>query len=126
MERLQRLEHLFKALADRTRLRILSLLVGGEVCVCEIHESLRIPQPKTSRHLAYLKRAGLVADRKSGHWVHYRLSDPADELVRTILSAVTHCLTHVDTTDKDRRRLARATGRAATRRRLPPAVSCCG
>ena len=57
---LTELEGLFKALADETRLRILGLLLTGEVCVCHIHESLRIPQPKASRHLAYLRRAGLV------------------------------------------------------------------
>src|SRR5712692_8448887 len=61
------MERLFKALADATRLRILGLLLTGEVCVCHIHESLKIPQPKASRHLAYLRRAGLVEtrDRKS-------------------------------------------------------------
>ena len=69
------METLFKALADATRLRILGLLLTGEVCVCHIHESLKIPQPKASRHLAYLRRAGLVETRREGLWVHYRLGD---------------------------------------------------
>src|SRR5215213_4137307 len=71
--RLGTLEQLFKAMADQTRLRILALLAGGEVCVCDIHETLGIPQPRASRHLAYLRRTGLVLDRKEGLWVYYRL-----------------------------------------------------
>ena len=71
---LERLEGVFRALADRTRLRILALLAGGEVCVCEIHESLGLPQPTVSRHLAYLRSAGLVTGRKEGLWVHYNLA----------------------------------------------------
>src|SRR5207248_1507170 len=68
-------ERLFQALGDATRLRILGLLLAGEICVCDIHETLRISQPKASRHLAYLRRAGLVATRRQGLWVHYRLAD---------------------------------------------------
>ena len=86
------MERLFKALADATRLRILGLLLTGEVCVCDIHESLRIPQPKASRHLAYLRRAGLVATRRDGLWVHYRLAEPPDATVRTVLNAAVHTL----------------------------------
>ena len=65
------LEHTYKALADSTRLRILALLVEGEVCVCEIHDTLRLPQPTASRHLAYLKQAGLIAARKNSYWTFY-------------------------------------------------------
>src|ERR1700752_1846813 len=72
-KQLPEMETLFKALADATRLRILGLLLTGEVCVCDIHESLKIPQPKASRHLAYLRRSGLVDTRRDGLWVHYRL-----------------------------------------------------
>src|SRR6266849_726522 len=71
---LTEIERVFKALADTTRLRILGLLLTGEVCVCHIHESLRISQPKASRHLAYLRRSGLVDTRREGLWVHYRLA----------------------------------------------------
>jgi len=63
---LTEMERLFKALADTTRLRILGLLLTGEVCVCHIHESLRISQPKASRHLAYLRRSGLVQHAQGG------------------------------------------------------------
>ena len=63
---LAEMETVFRALADQTRLRILGLLLTGEVCVCHIHDSLRISQPKASRHLAYLRQAGLVATRPRG------------------------------------------------------------
>ena len=75
---LAHMERALQALGDPTRLRILSLLVGGEVCVCHIHEALRVPQPKASRHLAYLRRANLVEARKDGLWVHYRLANVDD------------------------------------------------
>ena len=105
--RLDSLETLFKALADRTRLRILGLLSNGEICVCHIHESLGIPQPMASRHLAYLRRAGLVETRRDGLWVHYRLADLADPVLEAVLSAVAHAVGHASVTAKDRRRLAR-------------------
>jgi ArsR family transcriptional regulator, arsenate/arsenite/antimonite-responsive transcriptional repressor len=103
---LDTLETLFKALADRTRLRILGLLAAGEVCVCDIHESLGLPQPTTSRHLAYLRKAGLVRGRKEGLWVHYRLADLPDPVVRTVLDAVSHAVGHLSAAARDRRRLA--------------------
>ena len=103
---LDTLETLFKALADRTRLRILGLLAAGEVCVCDIHESLGLPQPTTSRHLAYLRKAGLVSGRKQGLWVHYRLADLPDPVVRTVLDAVSHAVGHLSAAVRDRRRLA--------------------
>src|SRR5215216_1577316 len=93
---LTEMETLFKALADGTRLRILGLLLSGEVCVCHIHESLRIPQPKASRHLAYLRNAGLVDTRREGLWIHYRLAELGDPVLQTIGDAVKHALTHVD------------------------------
>src|SRR5437899_12905544 len=98
---IDQMETLFKALADATRLRILGLLLTGEVCVCDIHESLRIPQPKASRHLAYLRRTGLVETRKDGLWVHYRLAKRADPVLSTIQQAVTHALTHMAAVHKD-------------------------
>src|SRR5213592_1045811 len=78
------MERVFKALGDCTRLRILGLLLTGEVCVCDIHESLRIPQPKASRHLAYLRRSGLVETRRDGLWVHYRMATLADPVLGAI------------------------------------------
>ena len=72
------LELFFAALADRTRLRLLNLMRSGEVCVCFFAETLDTNNPKISRHLAYLKRAGLVAGRRDGKWMHYRINEPAD------------------------------------------------
>lgn len=66
---------IFKALSDETRLRILKLLQNGELCVCDIFSSLGMVQPKVSFHLAVLKEAGLIRDRKAGRWIHYRLDD---------------------------------------------------
>src|SRR5260370_24639894 len=63
----------FAALADPTRLRLLNLMNGREVCVCYFVEILRQSQPKISRHLAYLKRAGIVEARREGKWMHYRI-----------------------------------------------------
>ena len=76
---------LFAALADRTRLRILNLMQGREVCVCYFVEILEQGQPKISRHLAYLRRAGIVAARRDGKWMHYSIELPEDERARAIL-----------------------------------------
>ena len=70
------IDAVFRALADPTRLRILQLLSDGELCVCDIVDGLSVPQPKASRHLAYLRRAGLVIARKEGLWSYYRLTSP--------------------------------------------------
>ena len=110
VKQISELETLFKAFADTTRLRLLGLLLTGEVCVCDIHESLRIPQPKASRHLAYLRKAGLVDTRRDGLWNHYRLSNTSDALVRTVTEAVRHALTHVDVVHKDAERLQKRNG----------------
>lgn len=76
---------LFTALSDRTRLRLLNLMDGREVCVCYFVEILGQSQPKISRHLAYLRRAGVVAARREGKWVHYRIDAPADSGATKIL-----------------------------------------
>jgi len=76
---------LFKALADETRLRILHLLCRRELCVCQIVEVLEIGQSKASRHLATLRHAGLVTDRREGLWMYYSLSNPSVELQRQVV-----------------------------------------
>jgi ArsR family transcriptional regulator len=100
-----------RALADPTRLRVLALLVGGEVCVCHLHDTLDVPQPKASRHLAYLRRAGLVETRKDGLWVYYRLADSPDPVLRSLVHTAIHCAGHLDTVARDRQKLEDATGR---------------
>jgi ArsR family transcriptional regulator len=82
------LASLFAALADTTRLRLLNLMSGREVCVCYFVEILRQGQPKVSRHLAYLRKAGIVAARREGKWMHYRIVPQADEASASILAAV--------------------------------------
>src|ERR687892_1591378 len=72
------LEEFFRALADGTRLRLLNLLGEDEVCVCFLVEALKLSQPKISRHLAYLRRAGIVLTRRDGKWMHYRAALPSD------------------------------------------------
>jgi ArsR family transcriptional regulator len=119
------MERLFKALADVTRLRILGLLLAGEVCVCDIHESLKIPQSKASRHLAYLRRSGLVETRREGLWIHYRLGTFADPVMAAIGDAVRHALTHVDTVHRDGDRLQKRTGCCVPSPRELGRVSCC-
>jgi ArsR family transcriptional regulator len=119
------LETMFKALADVTRLRIVGLLLTGEVCVCHIHETLRIPQPKASRHLAYLRNAGLVEARRDGLWMHYRLAELPDPILRAVGDTVRHALMHLDAVHKDATRLQKKTGCCLPRaesRELP----CCG
>src|SRR6187397_1050052 len=96
------LEDAFKALADRTRLRILALLGNNEVCVCHIHDSLGLPQPTVSRHLAYLRRAGLVSARRDGVWMHYRVSTSLAPEVRLVLDASVDAVARLTSTTKDR------------------------
>ena len=122
---LNEMETLFKALGDATRLRILGLLLTGEVCVCEIHESLKIPQSKASRHLAYLRRSRLVETRRDGLWIHYRLGTLADPVLAAIVDAVRHALTHVDTVRRDGDRLQKRTGCCMPTPRDLAGVPCC-
>jgi ArsR family transcriptional regulator, arsenate/arsenite/antimonite-responsive transcriptional repressor len=79
------LDLFFRALADPTRLRLLNLIADKEICVCYFVEILGISQPKISRHLAYLRRAGVVASRRDGRWMHYRLVAPSDPAASAIL-----------------------------------------
>jgi len=81
------LSRLFAALADRTRLRLLNLMNGREVCVCYFVEILKQSQPKISRHLAYLRNAGIVSARREGKWMHYSIERPSDRGAAAILDA---------------------------------------
>jgi ArsR family transcriptional regulator len=121
---LESLDKMFKALADPTRVRILGLLGAGEICVCHIYESLRLPQPLVSRHLAYLRRAGLVDTRKEGLWVYYRMAAPRDNVTSTLLETVSHVLSHVSTVAKDAKRLEKKTGCCSVVPLMPTATCC--
>lgn len=100
-------ERFFRALADRTRLRVLNLLANDEVCVCFLVEILETTQPNISRHLAYLRRAGIVAARREGKWIHYRIVDPSDPYAATVLTGVREWLATDSEMKRDRARLVR-------------------
>ncbi len=99
------MELLFKALADRTRLRLLNLLGADEICVCYFVEVLGTSQPKISRHLAYLRRAGVVAARREGKWVHYRVVAPPDPHAACVFNEVLAWLAEDGEMRRDRERL---------------------
>ena len=96
---------MLQALGDPTRLRLLNLLRGGEICVCYFVEILGEPQPKVSRHLAYLRRAGLVEVRREGKWMHYKL---AQTLHRPVLDAILDDVADDRQMQRDRSALERA------------------
>jgi ArsR family transcriptional regulator, arsenate/arsenite/antimonite-responsive transcriptional repressor len=102
------LPEMFAALADPTRLRLLNLIAGREVCVCYFVEILRQSQPKISRHLAYLRRAGLVEARREGKWMHYRMAEKLEAETRSILAAVLAALRADKQMQADRSRLESA------------------
>ena len=99
------MELLFRALADRTRLRLLNLMGDDEICVCFLVEGLKMQQPKISRHLAYLRRAGVVAARREGKWMHYRVAEPRDEHAASIFREVRRWLSQDPEMQRDRARL---------------------
>jgi len=99
---------LFAALADATRLRLLNLMAGREVCVCHFVEILGQGQPKISRHLAYLRQAGVVAARREGKWMHYSICTPADAAAASVLNAALAALGNDKQMRADRSRLNRA------------------
>jgi ArsR family transcriptional regulator len=105
---IDKLETVFKALADKTRLRILALLGSSEVCVCHIHDTLGLTQPTASRHLAYLRRTGLVDTRRQGVWMHYRISASLDPVVRGVVDAAIEALTPA--TSQDRKQFLKVFG----------------
>ena len=98
-------ELLFRALADRTRLRLLNLMQSEEVCVCFFVEVLKTNQPKISRHLAYLRRAGIVDARREGQWIHYRIVQPDDAGAASVLKDVMSWLAGDQEMRRDRERL---------------------
>src|SRR6185295_19452346 len=98
-------ELFFRALADRTRLRLLNLMGDDEVCVCFFVEILKTNQPKISRHLAYLRRAGIVGARREGQWIHYRIVEPDDPGAARVLQDVRSWLAGEQEMQRDQQRL---------------------
>jgi len=104
----EELEALFQALGDRTRLRLLNLMADGEVCVCFFIEVLDEPQPKISRHLAYLRSAGLVTVRREAKWANYAIAPPEQPAARAIFEGVIAAMKDDREMQRDRAALARA------------------
>src|ERR1700738_3877311 len=102
------LDVLFRALADPTRLRLINLMAEQEICVCYFIEVIGAPQPKISRHLAYLRRAGIVAARREGKWMHYRLIIPAESHAAAILKTTIEALRRETNMQRDLQRLQKA------------------
>ncbi len=99
------MELFFRALADRTRLRLLNLMADNEICVCYFVAVLGTNQPKISRHLAYLRKAGVVTARREGKWMHYRVVEPADSHAARVFREVRAWLTGDQEMQRDRTRL---------------------
>ena len=100
-------DQIFRAFADRTRLRILHLLLEGELCVCDLVRVLQLSQPKVSRHLAYLRKAGLVRARREGLWMHYRLAPATEPLHQGLLKCLGQCFESVPELRRDSKALGR-------------------
>jgi ArsR family transcriptional regulator len=112
---------LFAALADTTRLRLLNLMAGREVCVCYFVEILGQSQPKISRHLAYLRNAGVVAARREGKWMHYSICSPADPSDASVFTAVLASLRNDKQMQADLAKLDRAC--CAPQKRVAPELA---
>lgn len=97
------LDVLFKGFADPTRIRILNLLTAGELCVCDIVQLLDLPQPTISRHLAYLRRVGLVTATRDLRFAYYQLAEPRDGVHRSLIHCVRSCFTAFGALGRERR-----------------------
>jgi len=102
------MERFFQALGDNTRLRLLNLMGDQEICVCYFVEILNQPQPKISRHLAYLRNAGIVTTRRDGKWMHYRIVMPPNEGAAKVLRETLQWLADEKAMQADRAKLTKA------------------
>lgn len=116
MPTVDHVEGLFKGFADPTRVRILNLLSAGELCVCDLVAVLRLSQPTVSRHLAYLRRTGLVVARPDLRFTYYRLSEPGDPVHQRLVACVHACFDGIASLEQERKA---AIARVAARRRSP-------
>lgn len=105
---MKELEQYFKALADTNRLRILHLLLHGELCVCDIQYVLDATQPNVSRHLSYLKNSGLVLDRRDGYRIFYRLAEPRQGLKKRLFEFLHEAYRSEEQFQADKKRLKEA------------------
>ncbi len=105
---MRELEQIFKGLADANRLRILGLLLHGELCVCDVQYVLGVSQPNVSRHLTYLRNSGLVLDRREGPRIYYRLAEPIQGLRRQVFEFLRGAFAETETFEADSRKLKKA------------------
>jgi ArsR family transcriptional regulator len=112
---MKEMEQAFKALADATRLRILNLLLHGELCVCDIQFVLDSPQPNVSRHLTYLKNAGLVQDRREGPRIYYSLIQARAGLQKEVYPFLLRLFRQPRILKDDLRKLRKAVKRGSCR-----------
>jgi ArsR family transcriptional regulator, arsenate/arsenite/antimonite-responsive transcriptional repressor len=110
---MRELEQLFKGLADQTRLRILNLLLHGELCVCDIQYVLESSQPNVSRHLTYLKNSGLVLDRREGPRMYYRLARPSESLRKLLFGFLREVFGSSEVLIEDSQKLKKAIKRGS-------------
>src|SRR3990172_8618566 len=121
------IKRMFRAFSDPTRLRILHLLLNGELSVSDLVRVLRVPQPTVSRHLAYLRKAGLVLARRKTLWIHYRLTPARTEFHRQLLACVRCCFRDVPQFREDEKRVAllqKAGKRTRSIRANDPSTCC--
>ena len=104
---------LYKALADETRLRILNLLLQGELCICELMEILDMTQSKVSRHMAYLRHSGIVNDRREAVWVYYSLAEPKTKVHKCQLKCIQDCFDEYEILKKDLEKLKKIKAKKA-------------
>jgi ArsR family transcriptional regulator, arsenate/arsenite/antimonite-responsive transcriptional repressor len=124
---MQELVNVFKALSEKTRLRIVKLLENGELCVCDIVAAMDMIQPRVSFHLAVLKEAGLIKDRKQGKWIHYSIADT--DIFKRFLLLSTLEMISAEKVSEDTRRLKdflKIKHQKATVVSLPNRTACCG
>ena len=100
---------MFRAFSDPTRLRILNVLLRGELCVCDIVHTLDVPQPTASRHLSYLRKAGLIVSRRDGLWMYYKLAPARSAVHNKLIECLGCCFQDVPQLAKDTKQLSRCT-----------------
>ncbi|MCX5803875.1 MAG: metalloregulator ArsR/SmtB family transcription factor [Proteobacteria bacterium] len=105
---MEQITQIFRALSEEMRLRIIMLLIHGELCVCDLMSIFGEPQSKISRHLAYLKHSGLVSSKRVGIWMHYSLKEPLDEISQAQLNLMKEQLAHQPLFEEDFKKMEEA------------------
>ena len=102
---MKEVSQLFKAFSDESRIRIINLLLQGELCICNLMKILKMSQSKVSRHMAYLKHSGIVNDRREGVWVYYSLLEPEKRVHQCLLECLKNCFSEYEVLNHDLEKL---------------------